>query len=352
MKRIHFLLPFVIAVVTASGCGTREAVPDRSTAGTGENTQEAAATPEPVPETLVEDDLVEMQAIPSKDVENTVGATTESSRSIVVENQTGETVSEFYVRLHPEYEDDEEWGWDQIAGAFTVENSQKFIYNYEPSSQEGNTDTRYDVIIRFAREGMDECYYRNLPLDQITTLTLRMYGTGDEAYPYCTYYTTVNTSEVSTLNEVRERLGLSVSEDEDISGSEEDDYTEEDGSSDDSSESQDSSGQSTGTDSNDTTQDQDQSQEQTPDTQTDTDDEVIDTGEIVGESDVDTEDSSRARTYIGQSLEALEADLGSPNGSDYQELVQLGTTGYHYYNSFTVSTAVDDDGNEIVTGVW
>ena len=129
MKRSLFLLPFLIAVMAVSGCGTREAVPDTGTAGEGETVREAEASPTPVPETLVEDDLVEMQAIPSKNVENTVGAVTDTSRSIVVENQTGDSISEFYVRLHPEYEDDEEWGWDQIAGAFVLENDSKFIYN-------------------------------------------------------------------------------------------------------------------------------------------------------------------------------------------------------------------------------
>ena len=196
---------------------------------------------------------------------------------------------------------------------------------------------------------MDECYYRNLPLDQITTLTLRMQGTGDEAYPYCTYFTTVNTKEVSTLDEVRARLGLSVSEGEEDYGSDEDEYSEQadSGDSTNGSDSADNT-QNSGTDTTEQTQDE---SGQSSDEQTAAE-EVIDTGEIIGESDVDTEDSSRARTYIGQSLESLEADLGSPNGSDYQELVELGTTGYHYYSSFTVSTAVDDNGNEIVTGVW
>ncbi len=351
MKRFLFLLPFVMAVMAAAGCGTREVMPDKSMSGAGETALQITATPMPVQETLEEDDLVEMQVIPEKEVENTVGVQTDTSRSIVVENQTGETVSEFYVRIHPEYEDDGEWGRDQLAGVSAVENAQKFIFNHEPSSGSEDTDTRYDVIIRFSDEDMDECYYRNLPLDQITTLSLRMHGSGEDAYPYCTYHTGVNAKEVSTLEEVRARLGLTESEDEEDSGYEEDDTGEED-----TDDSESDNGRTDPEDTRDVqssetdtdTADQDQTQEPG----TGTEEEVIDTGEIEGESDVDTEDSSRARSYIGQSLGALESELGSPNGSDYQELVELGTTGYHYYSSFTVSTAVDDDGNEIVTGVW
>ena len=44
--------------------------------------------------------------------------------------------------------------------------------------------------------------------------------------------------------------------------------------------------------------------------------------------------------------------LGEANGSDYENEPETGETGYHYYDSFTVSTTVDDSGNEVVAGVW
>ena len=43
---------------------------------------------------------------------------------------------------------------------------------------------------------------------------------------------------------------------------------------------------------------------------------------------------------------------GSPNGSDYEDEPESGKTGYYYYDTFTVSTTFDDDGNEVVSGVW
>lgn len=59
-----------------------------------------------------------------------------------------------------------------------------------------------------------------------------------------------------------------------------------------------------------------------------------------------------AQQYIGQSLSALEGACGSPQGSDYEDDPETGKMGLHYYSNFTVSTTVDENGNEIVSGIW
>ena len=59
-----------------------------------------------------------------------------------------------------------------------------------------------------------------------------------------------------------------------------------------------------------------------------------------------------AKQYIGQPLSSLIAALGDANGSDYENEPETGETGYHYYDTFTVSTTVDESGNEVVAGVW
>ena len=63
-----------------------------------------------------------------------------------------------------------------------------------------------------------------------------------------------------------------------------------------------------------------------------------------------------AESFIGQSLDALKGACGVPPGSDSQDEPETGKTGYHYYtigdSTFTVSTTVDENGNEIVAGVW
>ena len=61
---------------------------------------------------------------------------------------------------------------------------------------------------------------------------------------------------------------------------------------------------------------------------------------------------SIAEQYIGQSLDALESACGSPQGSSYEDDPETGKTGFHYYSNFTVSTTVDENGNEIVAGIW
>ena len=61
---------------------------------------------------------------------------------------------------------------------------------------------------------------------------------------------------------------------------------------------------------------------------------------------------SSAEQYIGQSLDALEGACGSPQGSSYEDDPETGKTGFHYYSNFTVSTTVDENGNEIVAGIW
>ena len=62
--------------------------------------------------------------------------------------------------------------------------------------------------------------------------------------------------------------------------------------------------------------------------------------------------ADEAKNFIGQPLSSLTAALGEANGSEYQNEPETGETGYHYYDSFTVSTTVDDSGNEVVAGVW
>ena len=40
------------------------------------------------------------------------------------------------------------------------------------------------------------------------------------------------------------------------------------------------------------------------------------------------------------------------NGGDYENDPDAGEIGYQYYDTVTVSTTVDESGNEVVAGVW
>jgi hypothetical protein len=59
-----------------------------------------------------------------------------------------------------------------------------------------------------------------------------------------------------------------------------------------------------------------------------------------------------AENCIGRPLSELIAICGEPNGTTYEDEPETGETGYHYYDDFTVSTTVDEAGNEVVAGVW
>ena len=71
-----------------------------------------------------------------------------------------------------------------------------------------------------------------------------------------------------------------------------------------------------------------------------------------GNTDPSDASADAAKQYIGQPLSSLIAAIGDANGSDYENEPETGETGYHYYDTFTVSTTVDESGNEVVAGVW
>ena len=304
------------------------------------------ATPEPTPTPVPvetpaapQGELVEMQAVsPENQIRNVAGDKNTSNASVIVENKMGEGVDLFFLRLHPEDDDEEEWGDERIRGAFKLPNNDRMILYYEGQGRDRAQSTLYDLRVILDNEDMDEYYFRNIPLETISRITLRIDGAGEDSLPFATYSTTNSPNkEFSTLNEVKKRLGL-LSEDED----EEEEYEEEDRE----------------TYEEDPEYEENEEQEEDPEslapspTPTTAPETPIDTGEIEGDSFEITDTMSTAMSYIGSSLSDLQATIGSPNGSDYVEEPGMGNTGYHYYGPFTVSTSVDDAGNEIVTGVW
>ena len=61
---------------------------------------------------------------------------------------------------------------------------------------------------------------------------------------------------------------------------------------------------------------------------------------------------SAAEGTIGQSVDALNCACGGANSTEYDTDEESGSQiGYYYYDGFTVST-IEQDGQEIVTGVW
>ena len=111
--------------------------------------------------------------------------------------------------------EDEEWGDDLVNGMFTLKNSENAVYYYE----KGNSSATYDIRITYSDEEKNECFFRKLPLTTMKQITLRMDGSGEDSIPYATYLTASSTKEVSTLSDVKKRLGLSTDDSDSDSAS-------------------------------------------------------------------------------------------------------------------------------------
>lgn len=315
-KRYLILAGMLVLAVAAAGCGKKKE----------EQTIQVTATPTPEV-TQAAEDIVDMQQITddTANITNIMGEKTTTASKLVLINDTGDDVAAVYIR--PTTDDDEEWGSDLVNSAFTWKDSDKALYYYDKNAkdEEGKTITSYDIRITYTDEDKNECFFRKLPLSSMTQITLCMDGTGEDAIPYATYLTGTGTKPFSTLSEVKARLGM---EDEDSDSEEESDSSSED--------------------------EQDTGATATP---------IPDPTEIPGSEEPDPTEApaddlpddtiATAESYIGRSLDELVSVIGSPtDGQEYEDQPDTGKTGYHFYGNFTVSTSVDENGNEIVSGVW
>ncbi len=301
-KRYLILAGLLVMTVAAAGCGKKKTT----------ETAPVEVTATPTPEVTKAVDMVDMQQTADEDIKNVMGEKTSTASKIVFVNNTGDDIQSLYIRTHVD-EDSEDYDADEDGG--------------------------------WGDEDKNECFFRDIPLGTISQITLCMDGTDDDAIPYAKYLTGTSTKEVSTLDAVKERLGIT-----DDSGSESDSTDDSDKNSADDSDSTDSNNSS----------------DQNNNSGNGTGDSSDDPGNGGNSDDPGTNDDpgsnddpgnggdmiSTAEQYIGQSLDALEGACGSPQGSSYEDDPETGKTGFHYYSNFTVSTTVDENGNEIVAGIW
>lgn len=303
--------------VVISGCGKKNSG-DSVVQATPTPTQETAVTATPTPELINMEEAVE---------KNVMGEKTSTASKVTIVNKTGSEVASIYVRETPSDDsEDDEWGDDLVNGMFTLKNGENAVYYYE----KGSSSVTYDIRITYSDEEKNECFFRKLPLTTMKQITLRMDGSGDDSIPYATYLTASSTKEVSTLNDVKKRLGLSTDDsDSDSSATPTPTDSSDDSSSSNSSNSDSNNANPTSTPSADNNSDPD-------------------------DNDTDPTNSTiqKAESYIGMSIDDLESAVGAAQSSEYDDDDTAGTTGYYYYSDFTVSTSVDENGNEIVTGVW
>ena len=363
MKRIAFA-GAVLLTAFAAGCGTRsietaptEAVVTPTPAPAPEITVEPAVTAAP------EGVLVNMEKVEEPeefDTENYIGEKTDSSSSVLIVNQTGDMIEHIFIRAAARDDGSSDaWG-DELIHTFDWPDQESAIYYYENNQidLEGSTATSYDIRISYEEENRSELYYRNLPLPLMKELRLCVDISGDFGVPYARYITINGNREYSTLQEVRAWYGLDVEETE---------YEESETSTTEYDETDILPTPVPDDETTTTTTERSETAEPTPAPSTAVETTVETTTEAATTATTETQyteppteeyydepdpDASTAQGYIGQSLGSLMGAMGSPSGSEYSDEPGAGRTGYHYYGSFTVSTSVDDDGNETITGIW
>lgn len=314
-KRYLAAAGLMVLAITVAGCGKKNGS-ESVVQATPTPAEETAVSPTATPE------LVNMEETVEK---NVMGEKTSTASKVTIVNQTGSEIAAIYIRETPSDDADEdtadEWGDDLVNGMFTLKSGENAVYYYEKPKSSSAT---YDIRITYTDEEKNECFFRKLPLTTIKQITLRMDGKDEDAIPYATYMTASSTKEVSTLNEVKKRLGMST-DDEDTDNADPT-PTEAPDSSDDN---------------NTNTDDPDPTTAPSDNNNSNTDDPSSADATI-----------SKAEQYIGMSIDDLAGAVGDSQSSEYDDDSATGTTGYYYYPNFTVSTSVDEDGNEIVTGVW
>lgn len=335
-KRYLILAGLLVMTVAAAGCGKKQTA----------ETEPVQATATPTPEVTKAVDMVDMQQTTDEDIKNIMGEKSSTASKIIFVNNTGDDIQSLYIRAHVDEdssdgEDDEDDGWgdDLINGMFTLTDKDKALY-YLPANTQQNANkstASYDIRIAYTDEDKNECFFRDIPLGTISQITLCMDGTDEDAIPYAKYLTGTSTKEVSTLDAVKKRLGMDdnsdSTDDSDKDSTDNSDSTDSDNNSDNNDDNNGDNGNGGNSDD--------------PGNGGNTDN--------PGNNDNPGNDGdmiSIAEQYIGQSLDALESACGSPQGSSYEDDPETGKTGFHYYSNFTVSTTVDENGNEIVAGIW
>ena len=337
MKKRFLILAGVLALTVAvSGCGKKKDT----------DVQPVAASATPTPEVTKAAEIVDMKQSTEEEIANIMGEESATASKVIFVNNMGSDISSVYIRKHVEDEDDSDddtWGSDLVDGKFTLKDKDKALYYFSPNATEDSTKNTasYDIRVGFSDEDKNECFFRDIPLGTISQITLCMSGTDEDAIPYAKYLTGSTKREISTLNDVKKRLGMT-----DDSDSTDDQNTNSDNS--------DNSSQNTDSDSNSNADNSGNTDDNNSGSNSNSGDDNNNGDDNNGGNDNSGGDDmiSTAEKYVGQSIDALQSACGSPQGSSYETDPETGKTGFYYYSNFTVSTTVDENGNEIVANIW
>ena len=283
------------------------------TSETAGQTQIASPTQAPV-EAIPDDDsdqIVEMEKEKAKPEESgkVIGEKTAVSSKVILTNNTAFEIISLFLRSSDGPKTENAWGKDLFENRITLKDKEQVTYYYsEPDSASGRASS-YDIrmVVSFGGSSSVE-EIENVPFTGIKEIILRLDVSGDSGVGYAEYID-ADGKKNSTRNGHD-----SVDEEEQTS---------------------------TPTPVPETSSEIPDDPTQAPEPQDEEDTEIF------------SDDAISAVQYIGQPFGNLESVFGSPSGgSDYEEEPDTGMTGYHFYDTFTVSTTVDENGNEVVSGIW
>lgn len=327
MKRYVLLAGLVAACLVFSGCGNKN---DKENDQNTDQTVEISEGPDENDSNLVSMEKDENTIDKSK-ISKYLGTKATNSGEVVITNETGREISEFYMRPTPSSDENtdedyegESWGSDLIQGDFTLKDNEMALLYYDKDNKDtsGNAIKDYDLQVAFEdMDASENCYFRNLDLTVTDNIVLHI---DNDGVPYVTYTNTSTKQEVSTLAAARERMGLSSDSSSDTGEDEEDT-------------------QATETPTPTATPEPTVTEEPTA-TPTPTVSEPLPADDV----------KEIASGYIGKTLDQMidDPEIGSPEGDEYDTDPGTGNrVGYHYYDGFTVYTTQNDDGSETIIAV-
>ncbi|MGI6071252.1 MAG: hypothetical protein ACOYBE_12650 [Blautia sp.] len=327
MKKKIVLLAGLLALCLAfSGCGDKDKKNDD-----GKNTDQVVDT-DTDGEDTGSDNVVSMQkntdGIDKSKISKFLGTKTATAGEVVITNETGREISEFYLRPTPtaDQESDEDyegdsWGGDLIQGNFTLKDKEQALLYYDKDNKDvsGRQIKNYDMQIAYKdMDASENCFFRNLDLTVTEEIKMQL----DDGIPYAKYTNTTTKKEVSTLAAAKKRMGIET----DATDSEETPEVS----------------------STPAAQTQEPAETATPAPTEEPDPTAAPPEPAVNPG-------SKATEYIGKTLDNMisDSDIGSPDASEYDEDPATGSSvGFHYYDGFTVYTIKNDDGSETVKDVY
>ena len=285
-------------------------------AGKTASVQSVSPTEAPV-EAIPEDKtekVVEMEpSIEESDgFKNVIGEKSAVSSKVIFTNETAFTMTGLYLRRSDGPRTDTAWGKELFRGKFSLKDKEQALYYYTESDSDAKKQNSYDIRMEIDFGGNKTMeVIENVRFTGTKEIILHLDVSGDYGVGYAEYIGT-DGKRYST----RDSAQAGKAEEAELSPTPTPAVEE---------------------------------QEQATPVPTR---EAEPAREIEEDTDIMSDDASTATQYIGQSFGNLESALGSPSSSEYEDEPDTGVTGYHYYSNFTVSTTVDENGNEIVTGIW